>query len=160
MSYRTPSSPTEYRTQVHADAESCDIYMDNCTKFRMTIQCYYEYTALHSRQLHDYVGWPSPDYPDNSCQSRYRDGKVIVEPIDLTEEGYDTVDVRFSTSNPSELSASGTINGNVIEVTFDINSNDAVNEDAEFNFYVYVTGDEMKSLATKGTLHVLAGKPL
>lgn len=49
-------------------------YIVNGQEARLAFPCWYKeinppaYAQHHCRDLHDHVGWPSPDHPDHSCQ--------------------------------------------------------------------------------------------
>lgn len=69
---------------------------------RLAFGCYY--LALHDRDRHNHIGWPSPNHPDHICQigrtkfsirhhcSRYT---LVGDEVDLISEGYDTVAIKF-----------------------------------------------------------------
>jgi hypothetical protein len=85
----------------------------NGATLKVAFGCFYY--RSHDSKLHDHVGWPQPGSPDDICQERiidpapwlpYRitleDGNV--EPIHLSEEGYQ--DVAIAIEDPDVASAS------------------------------------------------------
>lgn len=76
----------------------------NGAKMRITFGCYYAERG-HDPKVHDYLGWPTPDHPDDICQIQpypgwrfwhpfpYSNRPIHMEPIHLIEEGYDPIPV-------------------------------------------------------------------
>lgn len=116
MSYRInePKPPVRRRTMQDTATPNTVFVHNGCTA-SLAIPCWYLEAKRpvpmrpHNRQIHDMIGWPTPDWPDHCCQDwdfarsccgvypnrkcepmrcrRYLDmGRLV--PIHLTEEGY------------------------------------------------------------------------
>lgn len=152
MTYRLPPRP-ERRAHIRATATQSVICVDNDTISKIDIPCFYRNDRVYTwidMLARDHAGWPSPDKPDRSFQPNFHDE------IDLVAEGYDSASMEFL-DPPEGLSATGEIDENIIKVTIDVSCESAVTEDVDVTFSIYVTGDGLRSLVTKGTLHIVAG---
>lgn len=178
MSYRLPPEepPTEKRPHFYDATTNSTITVDNGTISRLSIPCTYgieydPYIHCHSRfgrMVHDHFGWPSPDHPDHSCQEpiHRHHRHVEVRSIDLVGEGYDQIEVSF-TDPPEGLTAVGTIDYDIVIVTFTTMCPDARENDIDVPFCIYAIGEtednpgepsiSMRDVVTKGTLHIIAG---
>lgn len=154
MSYRISLPTVNDSHDIYANATECNIHMDNGTILRIAIPCYYGYVEPHDQQWHDHIGWPSPGHPDTSCQSPYRDDRIVIEPIDFIDEGYEEAYVVFS---DNQLRAITSIDENVINIAFNVSVN--ITTDSEYRFSIFIRGtdsdgNELANLVTKGTLYV------
>lgn len=156
----------------------------------LAIPCWYmeirhpQHTHLHDREWHDHIGWPDPVRPDESSQDAYmlrwapfsydkqqegwiHPGRYIdmsnMHPIHLIKEGYDTVDVVFD-KEIDGLSASGHIDTKedwVVRFLLHPMCPDAIKEDVEVGYSVFVNGDirgrKCRDIVARGTLRIVAG---
>lgn len=147
------------------------ITIDNGTINRIEIPCNYvveDDGQHHDCAIQDHIGWPSPDSPDDSCQVLPcpRHGRhITLEPIDLEGEGYTTIDALFLDA-PYGLSASGSIDGNVITVTITAMCPSVSERDALVLFSVYANGTytedddtetQLRDVVVKGLVRIVAG---
>lgn len=90
----------------------------NGATLKVAFACYYYID--HDTKLHDHLGWPNPDSPDNICQQVIEPAPWIpkhiqveprsLEPIHLVEEGYDSIVVEIEDEEIAEVS---TINASI-----------------------------------------------
>lgn len=120
MGYRKQQDyckPPEHKHVLNKVTEPTDICIVLGTDLHIALPCWYSEVkqpnpvCFHNRAKHDYLGWPDPDNPDNSCQDedlRYdprnhhhhkgnhcRNPRPIkrTAPIHLKEEGYTSIEV-------------------------------------------------------------------
>ncbi len=110
---------------------------------------------------HDYIGWPTTDRPDFSCQLPPGcDRSLVIHEINLPEEGYQSVEVAML-NPPSGLSMTGVIDYDTIKLTISALCQSAKEEDIDVKFSIYVTGNkngkQLRDIITKGILHINAG---
>lgn len=136
-----------------------------------------KHAHMHSKDRHDHFGWPSPSHPDHSCQP-HRERAVFtygvdhdnkhhimpvkpsidlsrLTPIHLLKEGYETVEVVLHEGTPEGVTAVGEIDEHddwIIRVTFDVDTDEAIDEVVECPFAVRVLSDDRKDVALKGVL--------
>ena len=155
MGYRL-QEPTDDRLHMIDTARQSVIHVDNGTISRVAIPCHYgslaPLTPLEVMVI-DHVGWPSPDHPDDSCQPSWQ---LMNSGIDLESEGYDSVEVAF-TDAPTGLTATGEIDLDIVRLTISALCESAISEDEEVEFAVFLEGDNMRDVVTKGTIHIVAG---
>lgn len=167
MTYRLPNHPPERRRHLFDVATPVDIYVDNGTIARVEIPCSYVSHFCHDRKFHDHIGWPSPDHPDGSCQIPSEMTKVVmVNEINLPDEGYNDIDISFVDA-PDGLIAEGSIDVDVVWLTFSPVCASAVTSDVDVTFAAYATGLGMdndgnmtvplRDVVAKGKLHIVAG---
>ena len=101
----------------------------NGSKMRLAFGCYYA-TNGHDPKVHDFLGWPAPDRPDDVCQispiHRFNWWRPLyprpeiplkLEPIHLTEEGYTTCEVKLE---DPDMEAHMIVNASIDEDTDNI----------------------------------------
>lgn len=165
MSYRIP----EQRKHIYDVSSKCLISVDNGVISRITIPCLYDIKKIpnrHHRMMHDHLGWPSPDHPDNSCQLySSRDEIIITDEINLPGEGYDSIDVALL-DPPEGLSVTGDIEYSRVLITISAMCESVTKEDALVPFSIFAVGTsypdgmtatEVRDIVTKGTLRIVAG---
>jgi hypothetical protein len=155
MGYRLPPRP-EVRHHYDATAEKSTISVDNGTIAHLAIPCFYWHGQVLTRDYVmrvDHAGWPSPDSVDMSWQL----WDVPDDGIHLEDEGYTQVEVVLASDAPAGLSATGSIDVNVVRVAITAECQDALTEDVETAFSIHVTGEGLDDIITKGTLRVVAG---
>lgn len=158
MGYRL-SPPTEERRHYDATADKSTISVDNGTITRLAIPCFYERGHVLTRDyvMHvDHHGWPAPDSPDRSWQ-HWDHPDDDDDAIHFEDEGYTDVEVAFAADAPEGLSATGSIDVNIIRVVITAECEDALTEDVETAFSIHVTGEGLNNTITKGTLRIVAG---
>lgn len=167
MTYRLPNHPPERRRHLFDVATPVDVYVDNGTIARLKVPCSYVGVTHHDHKLHDHIGWPSPDHPDDSCQIVEAGNKIVmVNEMNLPDEGY--TDIRFAfVDKPDGLTADGEIDVDTVWLTFSPHCESAITEDVEVIFAAYATGLGMdydgnmtvplSDIIAKGTLHIVAG---
>lgn len=123
MGYRRIKPPKHHhRRDMDNKTTGGVIFLEPGTVAKFSIPCWYRMVGWpiqvhgHNRDFHDYLGWPTPDHPDHSCQewdydhSCCRHGHAHCEPkrchdyidmcklypIHLTKEGYDNVSCAVS----------------------------------------------------------------
>lgn len=155
MSYRLPPKP-DRRVHINEASRQSLIRIDNGTVTNLAIPCY----RMRGRILtwleimvFDHFGWPSPDHPDHSFQPFPPPSE---NEIDLNEEGYDEVEICFI-DPPEGFSATGTIDGSIIRISITSMCESAETEDVDVQFSIYISGEGLRSVVTKGTIHIIAG---
>lgn len=168
MGYRLPDQKPCKRSHIIDLSRQSFIAIDNGTISRISIPCFYRKNVFHDRMKHDHLGWPYPGHPDDSCQLPSECSKAIVlNGIDLPGEGYDSVVVSFL-DPPDGLTASGSIDQDVIRITFISMCSSAEENDIDVQFSIYATGTigedyedeetiQLRDVVTKGVLHIVAG---
>lgn len=155
MSYRLPPKP-DRRAHIEETARQSLVRIDNGTITNLAIPCYRMrgriLTWLEVMVL-DHFGWPAPRRPDQSFQPFPPPSE---DEIDLTEEGYDTVEICF-VDPPEGLTATGTIDGSIVRVSITSMCESAETEDVDVQFSIYISGESLRSVVTKGTIHIIAG---
>lgn len=75
MGYRNDCEPHHHvERTIDKTTTPGTFYIVNGQEARLAFPCWYNeveppmYAWHHCRDLHDHVGWPSPDHPDSSCQ--------------------------------------------------------------------------------------------
>lgn len=159
------------RRTLQDTATASRIYVQNGSRFRMAIPCWYcvvdppVEAHCHSRAWHDHVGRPSPRHPDHVCQSwdfahsccsfdrhkhecdhchRYLDMDRMV-PIHLGREGYTRIVVAMDDA-PEGLEAEGRIDSDrdwVVRIDLDAKVPTAVREQVEIPYTVFAEGTVM-----------------
>lgn len=157
MGYRLHLHP-DRRVHIRNAATQSVINIDNGVISNIGIPCYYFRGEIITRidiMRIDHCGWPSPGRPDRSFQPycHHRDHEV-----DFEAEGYEDVVIAFD-DPPTGLQAYGTIDGSVIRVSITAMCQDAVSEDIDVPYAIYITGSNgnLRSVIAKGTLHIIAG---
>lgn len=155
MSYRLPPKP-DRRVHINESARQSIVRIDNGTITNLAIPCY----RMKGRLLTwleitviDHFGWPSPDRPDHSFQPFPPPCK---DEVDLIEEGYDEVEVCF-TDPPEGLVATGEIDRNIVRISISSMCESAKTENVDVPFSIYISGDGLRSVVTKGIIHIIAG---
>lgn len=137
----------------------------------------------HHGNLHDhphhrnYPGHIHPNHPYHPNihyhNGHWHDPHILLDlsktfPIHLKEEGYTTVDVVFK-DPPEGITASAFIDDTedwVIRVDIDLNCEEAISDDIEVPYSIFVNGSfkdsktttrTMRNIVAKGILHILAG---
>lgn len=155
MSYRLPPKP-DRRAHINETARQSLVRIDNGTITNLAIPCYRMrgriLTWLEVMVL-DHFGWPTPHRPDQSFQPFPPPSE---NEIDLNEEGYDEVEICFI-DPPEGLSATGTIDGSIIRISITSMCESAETEDVDVQFSIYISGEGLRSVVTKGTIHIIAG---
>ncbi len=159
MGYRNLPLPDK-RVHIVETAVESVIHVDNGSITHIAIPCFYKGGVVLTRldmMMIDHAGWPSPGHRDRSAQ--------VIPPygfteIDLPREGYNAVEVVFL-DPPSGLAATGDIDVGVVNVTISSMCQSAESNDVEVPFSIYITGtsgsESLRSVVTKGTLHIVAG---
>lgn len=187
MSYRKVEKKKPIRRILQDTATRNATYVQNGATANLAIPCWYhiirhpQHTHVHDREWHDHIGWPNPASTDKSSQDAYllknapyhykedregwtHAGRYIdlsqFYPIHLEQEGYTDVEVAFA--NPPEgLTAIGHIDDYVVRFVISPQCDDAITEDVEVPYTVFVKGlvgsRQVRDVAAKGTLHILAG---
>lgn len=162
MSYRLPTAPPEFRepsVPMFDIARHSYISVDNGTISRINIPCFYARRfTRRDRMIWDHMGWPSPDNPDRSDYAQV----LAIRDVDLETEGYESVIVSLSSTAPSGLTMSGTLDYNHIVLTISALCNSITSDDVEVPFAIYVSGEneeagQLRDLVTKGILRIVAG---
>lgn len=155
MSYRLPPRPDGRMPVIHATMQS-NLVMDNGTIAHLAIPFFRKFGRIVTRtdiMRWDHHGWPDPDHKDRSWQPWM---KLNSYPINLVEEGYDHVEMVFL--NPHDgLSATGDIEGHIVRIDVSAICPDANDKDIFVPFSAYIVGENMRDVASKGVLHVIAG---
>lgn len=155
MGYRLPP-PHEFKVELLGHSVKSRVHIDNGTITGMVIPCFYRGRLICTRyeiMVVDHAGWPEPRHPDHSHQLHPHHE---YDPIDLGEEGYDSVLVCFD-SAPTGLSATGVIDEDAVKVTITAMCPSLVSDDADVPYAVYVLGDGTRSVVAKGIMHISAG---
>lgn len=158
MPYRLPP---HHDRMVHIDETSTQslVCVDNGTISYISIPCFYAGDTIVTRidiMRIDHFGWPYPGHPDRSFQPHHCTRDDIE--VDLEAEGYEQVKVSFDWDNvPSGLTASGSIDGNIIRIMISAACADAIDEDIDVPFSAFVRGENVSSIAMKGIIHILHG---
>lgn len=161
MSYRLTPLPEDREPEaVMFDvARQSYITVDNGTISRINIPCFYgRRLTRQDKMIFDHMGWPAVDRPDRSDYAQ----ALAINDIDLEDEGYTGVNVILSPTAPTGLSMSGELDYNHIVLVVSAMCNDAITDDIDTKFAIYVTGSNpevgtLKDLVTKGTIRILAG---
>lgn len=176
MAYRLPDKRRHF---IVDKASESVIVVDNGTISRVSIPCAYgpvhHHHCHHDREMHDHIGWPSPDSTDDSCQipDEHRHhchfGQMpMVNEIDLAEEGYESVEISLL-DPPDGLTVTGEIDYNVVRITIVSTCETANEENVDVPFSIYVTGSktiedgettktfQLRDVVTKGILRIVAG---
>lgn len=155
MGYRVPPPP-DRRVPINHSATQSRITIDNGVISYISIPCYYLWGDIVTRidmMRIDHFGWPSPDSPDRSFQPFW---PCRHKGADLESEGYDSVEIDFI-DKPAGLKASGYIDGDIVRIVIDARCNSAVKDDIDVEFAAYITGNALRSVVTKGILHIVSG---
>lgn len=140
---------------------------------RMAFMCYYAHVG-HDPRLHDHMGWPGPQHPDDICQMlpgymhpwiNKNKMPVSFEPIDLIEEGYTNAIVSLEDdSYGDDLTAEASIGtDNVIRMKVNANLPTFSDEPIEVRFTLFITKedpDEATDAVCHGIIVVLPGSPI
>lgn len=176
MAYRLPDKRRHF---IVDKASESVIVVDNGTISRVSIPCTYGpphcHPPKHDRKMHDHTGWPSPDNPDDSCQipdehrhCRCFDQVLVINEIDLAEEGYESVEISML-DQPDGLTVTGEIDYNVVRITIVSMCEAANEENVDVPFSIYVIGSktvedgettktlQLRDVVTKGILRIVAG---
>ena len=145
----------------------------NGATIRLAFGCYY--LALHDKHRHDYIGWPSPNHPDHICQvgrtkfgvrhhcSRYT---LVGEEIDLIDEGYDTVGIRFD--DPEVASHLDVIEAFIddedpyiirVKIRADLDFFEDKPKETRFTLFIENRGDQLVDAVCHGFVTILPGMP-
>lgn len=182
MGYRKAPSPALHpRRTLQDTATPLHIYVKNGTSTDFAIPCWYKIVEPpreaipHNRDIHDHIGWPTPEHPDHSCQSwdfahsccsldhgptcrshhcsHYVNlGSMI--PIHLRKEGYE--DVKVILGENDGITATGEIDSTedwIVRLAFTSASEDATARDLTIPFTVVIDGH----LLSDGIIHVIKG---
>lgn len=170
--YRTEEKPKhEHRSHAIDHSTSTDIIIDNGVVSRIAFPCYYAYykggIPVHEIPIAgmtvDHFGWPEPRRIDHSCQPI----GLQVEPIDLLGEGYSSVKLVLPDSVYDWIDVSSFIDDNVIRLIIKAECPDAVEEEVEVPYWLYITGTytyntdytvtpiAASDLVTKGVIKIL-----
>lgn len=161
MSYRLPD---ERMRGIRDIARKSVIFVDNGSISRINIFCHRHWPRWNrmtriDKMIEDHAAWPSPDSPDDSRPY----GQIIVtQDIDLTEDGYDTIEVSLL-DPPDGLTMSGEIVHDSVKLTIVTMCQDAMEDDLDVMFAIYATGtstideSELRDVVTKGRIHIVAG---
>ena len=173
MAYRLPDKRRHF---IVDKASESVIVVDNGTISRVSIPCAYgpvhHHHCHHDRKMHDHVGWPSPDNPDDSCQipDEHRhhhhcfDQVLAVNEIDLKAEGYESIEVSLA-DPPDGLSMTGSIDYDIVRMTIVAICPSANTENIDVPFSIYAVGSttvddeeiQLRDVITKGILRIVAG---
>lgn len=165
MGYRLHDDGRPLRQTLVDIAEPIDLVVDNGTITRLFIPCSYvgNHVTRRDAMMQDHIGWPSPDNPDMSFQPM---NGSPVEPINLSGEGYDTVEVSVK-DDTDGLSFTGVVDGSVICLTIEAMCTAADSDDFETSFSAYAVGSyedqhtgkevRLRDVIVKGTLRIIAG---
>jgi len=139
------------------------IEVQNGATSRIAFPCYYLYRKDgmpidYHRIPHmviDHFGWPSPDHRDGSWQPRIVDN-LVVEPIHLTNEGYDQVSMN-AYDLPDGFDHSVSIDDNVVRLTLNPRCDDAILEPVNVRFSVIATNsaEGMSDMVANGIIRIL-----
>lgn len=188
MAYRERERKRPIKRVLHDVATQNRTFVQNGATAHIAIPCWYvevkrpERVFPHDREMHDHLGWPEPNRPDQSCQdayhlshlpwayhdqeqqwrkvNRYLDMSKCI-PIHLLEEGYSEVEVAFA-NPPAGLGAEGAIDKEqdwVVRFSFFPMCEDAIEEDVDVPYTVFVLNreKEMRDVVAKGVLRIVAG---
>ena len=173
--YRTEEKPRhEHRGRAIDHSTSTDIILDNGVVSRIAFPCYYAYykdgIPIHKvprvGNIVDHFGWPEPKRIDRSCQPI----GLQVEPINLRSEGYNSVKLVLPDGVSDWLFVSSVIEDNVIRLIIRVQCPDAIEEQVEVPYSLYVTGTysyttdyaavpiAASDLVTKGVIRILPAR--
>lgn len=155
MSYRLPPCPRPAMPIVHSSTQS-DVIVDNGTIAHLVIPFFRKNCKMITRRdimQQDHIGWPDPGHRDRSWQPWM---SFNSSPIDLKEEGYDSIEIAFS-PEVSGLTAVGDIQDHFVRIDIESMCPDAEDEDLFVQFSAYLVGETLRDIASKGTIHIVAG---
>lgn len=187
MAYRQIETEKPIRRILQDTATRNLTYIQNGATANLAIPCWYhevrhpQHTHVHDREWHDHIGWPNPGNPDSSSQDAYlikgapyqysderggwEDSGRYLDlsqffPIHLEAEGYESVEILFA-NPPKGLTASGYLDDYIIRFVISPQCDDALLEDVEVPYTVFVSGTvgkrKARDVVAKGVLHILAG---
>lgn len=146
MGYRKHGPKNDHVLQrtVNDSTTPSRIYINNGSETHIAVPCHYLLGLVppHNRHWHDYMGWPTPNYPDHCCQLPHNIMPFgwKTAKIDLVGEGYDhgdilwedepqgcTTQVRFSSREK-----------NVVEFDISVDSPENLHEPGIYRFAVHI----------------------
>lgn len=155
MSYRLPPRPSGRMPVIHATTQS-DVVVDNGTIAHLAVPFFRKNGRIVTREdimRFDHNGWPYPGHRDHSWQPCM---KFNSKPVDLNEEGYESVEIYFSEQHQG-LTAVGDIERNIVRIDVTSLCPDAIDNDIYVPFSAYIIGNSLRDVAIKGILHIIAG---
>lgn len=193
MSYRIKNiKPPVKKRSMQSTSTLSEIFLANGATSHLAIPCFYkEITSpdpavYHNRHLHDHLGWPSPNWPDHSCQSwdfahacnkptdkcsfvhekgycckRLNMDELI--PVHLIKDGYMGIEIAFS-DKPNGLEATGYIDQNkdwIVRIDLSANCPDAIKNKVTTTYSVFANGmindRDVSSIVATGVLSIIPG---
>lgn len=168
-----------YRTEHHKPRRPVGRAVDRSTdtiievangiRSRIAFPCYYAYRPdgmpfpFHELPpiWRDHLGWPRPDQRDHSFQPHRIEG-LIVEPIHLSEEGYESAIVTTS-SAPGGLEIEGYIDDYIVRIDIDAMCPMADDDKVDTRFAIYLEGTfdvdgrqhAARDLVTSGIIRII-----
>ena len=193
MGYRTfKHEPHEPRRTMQVTATPLRIYVPNSGTAYVKIPCFYQEVKPpmkmrpHNRPLDDHMGWPDPRRADGSCQlyepfeagiepshttmgghppvSKLLDMDGLI-PIHFKDEGYRSLDIAWSKSNPTSGKPDGRAFFDeeqdwVIYLIVGVTDKSDPQEEAIYKFSLWADGDPGLGLVTTGEIVLLPAAPV
>lgn len=143
----------------------------NGATLKVSLACFYYHE--HDNDLHDHIGWPSPDHPDAICQEhviepapwipnhiRIEEGNLV--PIYLIEEGYTGASVKIEDETIAAASTSTVFidqeQENIVKMNITVNLPTFTDKPKETGFTVFATKDDgIRDAVCHGIMKVLPG---
>lgn len=169
--YRTEERPRKEPTAYAVDTPTrTDIIVRNGETTRIAFPCYYVYRKdgmpLPFKKVSpakiDHYGWPRPDRRDHSFQPHHIPG-LVIEPIHLSDEGYDTVEVALPSDVSEGFNLGGTIDDFIVRVNINAACDEASEEELRIPYSIMLSGffdhdntrQYVRDIVTRGEVRVL-----